>query len=71
MASRFERAEARRRKVVEDQGDRAGLRGKINAMCADCIFDPGAKGTWREQVEACTTKTCPLYSVRPTQKRGH
>lgn len=42
------------------------LRGAINAKCKECIYDPmGGAGTWREQVEACTSRTCPLYPVRP------
>jgi len=45
------------------------LRAAINAKCKECIYDPIAgKGTWRQQVEACTAPTCPLYSVRPTSK---
>lgn len=46
--------------------ERPGLRASINAMCKGCIYDPiGGKGTWRQQVEACTAKQCPLYPVRP------
>jgi hypothetical protein len=43
------------------------LRAAINAKCKECIYDPiGGRGTWRQQVEACTCPTCPLYLVRPT-----
>ena len=42
------------------------LRAAINAMCKACIYDPiGGRGTWRQQVEACTAPHCPLYAVRP------
>ena len=42
------------------------LRAAINAMCKACIYDPiGGRGTWRQQVEACTAPRCPLYAVRP------
>lgn len=42
------------------------LRKAINAKCKECIHDPkGGGGTWRQQVEACTDKRCPLYPVRP------
>lgn len=38
----------------------------INAKCRECIYDPASGiGTWRQQVEACTCKSCPLYPVRP------
>jgi hypothetical protein len=46
---------------------RLSLREAINAKCKECIYDPKAEaGTWRQQVEACTSKTCPLFEVRPT-----
>jgi hypothetical protein len=38
-------------------------------MCKDCTYDELDKGTWRQQVAACTIKTCPLHSVRPVDKR--
>ena len=45
------------------------FRAAINAKCKECIYDPiGGVGNWRQQVEACTSRTCPLYSVRPTSK---
>jgi hypothetical protein len=45
---------------------RVSLRASINAMCKACIYDPVAgKGTWRQQVEACTAPHCPLFAVRP------
>ena len=37
----------------------------INAKCKDCIYDPLDRGTWRQQVEACTFIDCPLYEYRP------
>jgi hypothetical protein len=42
------------------------LRAAINAKCKECIYDPiSGRGTWRQQVEACTSRTCPLFPVRP------
>ena len=42
------------------------LRAAINDKCKECIYDDiGGAGTWREQVTACTSRTCPLYPVRP------
>lgn len=44
----------------------ASMRKAINDKCRECIYDPIAgKGTWRQQVEACTSRKCPLYPVRP------
>jgi hypothetical protein len=37
----------------------------INAMCCECIYDKSDIGTWRQQVEACSSITCPLYCHRP------
>lgn len=37
----------------------------ISAKCRDCIYDPGAAGTWRQQVAACESGNCPLFSFRP------
>jgi len=45
---------------------KTGLRGKINANCIDCTYDPNEVGSWRKQVENCTGYSCSLYSVRPT-----
>ena len=42
------------------------LRAAVNAKCRSCIYDPGSgNGTWREQVEACTSGNCPLHPFRP------
>lgn len=42
------------------------LRAAINAKCKDCIYDPlSGLGNWRQQVTACTIKTCSLWPVRP------
>lgn len=47
----------------------------INAKCKDCIYDPKCGGgTWRQQTEACTIKTCALWPYRPksaTRVAGH
>lgn len=40
----------------------------INAKCRDCIFDPYAAGSWREQVAACCGAHCPLHPVRPVPR---
>ena len=47
---------------------KSGLRGKINANCIDCVYDPIDSGSWRQQVEACKHVICPLYKHRPTSK---
>ena len=37
----------------------------INEKCKDCIYDELDKGTWRQQVGACTMTDCSLYEYRP------
>jgi hypothetical protein len=55
------REQATRRRI-----DRVSLRTAIDAMCRSCIYDPGgANGTWREQVQGCSSGNCPLHPVRP------
>lgn len=41
------------------------MRRAINDKCKDCIYDKEAPGTWRQQVEACTIKSCSLWVYRP------
>ncbi len=36
----------------------------IYAHCKGCIYDPKEKGTWVEQVEACTALQCELFEHR-------
>lgn len=45
---------------------RISLRKVINDKCKECLYDPYEKGTWRMQVQGCTSPMCPLYPVRPT-----
>lgn len=53
--------------LIAKHSAKVGLRSKINAKCIECIYDDagGAGGNWRQQTDACTSKTCPLYEVRP------
>ena len=45
------------------------LRKRIDNMCRSCLHDPiGGNGSWRNQVANCTSKSCPLYDVRPLPK---
>ena len=46
------------------------LRKAINAMCKECIYDPGSDGTWKRQVAECVSRECPLFNVRPGRARG-
>lgn len=58
--------DGRRNALIARESAKPGLRGKVNAKCIECIFDPeGGGGTWRQQVAACTAPSCPLYSIRP------
>ena len=51
-------------KTIKRLVSKVGLRGKIDAKCCECIYDPYSEGTWRKQVENCTSCSCPLFSVR-------
>ena len=44
---------------------RPSMRKAINDMCKACIYDGRSEGTWRKQVEECTSPKCPLYPLRP------
>jgi hypothetical protein len=45
------------------------LRKCIDENCIACGYDPGAAGTWRQQVTLCSIKgNCALYPVRPVSK---
>ena len=46
------------------------LRAAINGNCRDCIHDPQAPGTWREQVALCSVIRCALWPVRPAPTGG-
>lgn len=43
----------------------------IDQLCKDCIYDPEfGNGTWRKQVQNCTSTDCAVYPFRPVpQKR--
>ena len=57
----------RREELIAREAAKPGFRGKVNAKCIECIYDPyKGRGTWRQQAEACTAGDCPLFSVRPT-----
>jgi hypothetical protein len=46
-------------------------RERVNAKCRDCIYDPkSGLGTWRQQVEACPSTSCPLWDIRPKSTGG-
>ena len=62
--------ETLKNKIIARETAKTGMRGKVNAKCCECIYDEiGGKGTWRQQVEACSAVKCPLYSIRPTSKQ--
>jgi hypothetical protein len=37
----------------------------IKEKCKECIYDEHNGGTWAEQTENCTVKSCALYEFRP------
>lgn len=44
---------------------RTSLRQSVNDACKQCVYDPCAAGTWKQQVTLCSVETCPLWDVRP------
>ena len=60
----------RQQELIARESAKPGMRGKVNAKCIECIYDgSGGGGSWRQQVQDCTSTTCPLYSVRPTSSK--
>jgi hypothetical protein len=43
------------------------MRQHVNDKCKECLYDEFAAGTWRKQVEECTSPKCPLYPIRPVR----
>lgn len=54
-----------RHEIIHQQVSRPGMRGRVNAMCVDCVYDPSVPGNWRQQVSACGVTECPLHPIRP------
>ncbi len=51
--------------LIAREAGKTGMRGKINAKCIDCIYDPLLLGSWRKQTDQCQDTTCPLWAIRP------
>jgi hypothetical protein len=53
--------------LIDRLCSRPGKTGRVHAKCVECIFVERAAGcgNWRQQVEACTSTTCPLWAIRP------
>ncbi len=54
--------------LIHKHTSKAGLRGKLDAKCIECIYDPVSLGSWRLQVDKCSSRGCPLHPVRATSK---
>lgn len=57
-------------KTLEKLRAKSGRAAAINAMCCMCIYDPMDSGSWRKQVEECTSYDCPLFEYRPVTTGG-
>ena len=65
------RDRSQKRHKSADSATPRSLRRAINAFCRWCIHDPKSGiGPWRVQVEACESRDCPLWSVRPMSRAG-
>lgn len=60
--------EKKRRDLIKKWVKKGGFRGRINAFCIECIYDPYSAGSWRKQVEKCTAPSCPLFEIRPVSQ---
>jgi len=47
------------------QSGRRSRKAAIDRHCRNCIYDPSAPGTWRQQIELCSVADCALYPFRP------
>lgn len=61
-----------KQKIITKMLSKPGRAAAINAMCCMCIYDPDAMGcgSWRKQVEDCSSTDCPLYKFRPCTTNG-
>ena len=50
--------------LIAKHKSKSGLRGRVDANCISCIYDPEGTGNWRQQVSACTVVLCPIHDVR-------
>lgn len=59
-------------KIMQNLRSKSGRAAAVNAMCCECIYDPDAAGcgSWRKQVEDCTSYNCPVYNFRPVTASG-
>ncbi|OOZ35837.1 hypothetical protein BOW52_11105 [Solemya elarraichensis gill symbiont] len=60
----------KRQELIEKWVKQGGFRGRINAFCIECIYDPYVKVAWRKQVEKCTAPNCPLFDIRPCSENS-
>jgi len=54
-----------REDLMEVWVNKSGFKGAVFAKCIECIYDERSPGTWRQQVEECTGRECPLFNRRP------
>lgn len=53
-------------RIVKVKEKRPSMRKAINNMCKACLYDSiGGNGTWRQQIDKCTSLDCPLFPLRP------
>ena len=59
-------------KLIKKLLSKKGRKAAIDAKCCECIYDPISigHGSWRKQVEDCTSRNCPLYEYRPCTVSG-
>lgn len=50
--------------IIKARANPGSLRLAINAKCCECMGGSNEPG-WRREVRECSSRTCPLYPVRP------
>ena len=68
MNEEIENYSRSREDVVQSLCKKGSYKYLLYAKCCECIYDEGSKGTWRKQVEECTSKDCPIYPKRPVSE---
>ena len=56
--------------LVSDLCAKGTKTAALHAYCIDCNYDNHEPGSWRQQINECDTRKCPLWLVRPKSSKG-
>ena len=54
-----------RERTIQRLVQKGTYKSLLQAKCCECIYDDRSAGSWRKQVEECTSLDCPLFAKRP------